>query len=95
LLLEDLLVEVDQTDAAAVASAYRRHARLVTDWRAVRAENIGFQKGVRGRRQRIVIAVLRRRCLSCLRSPTAHRRKSGCLGAQQARARPARVGHPA
>jgi hypothetical protein len=43
LLLEDLLVEVDQTDAAAVASAYRRHARLVTDWRAVQAENIRFQ----------------------------------------------------
>lgn len=43
LLLEDLLVEVDQTDAAAVASAYRRHARLVTDWRAVQTENIGFQ----------------------------------------------------
>lgn len=43
LLLEDLLVEVDQTDAAAIASAYRRHARLVTDWRAVQAETIGCQ----------------------------------------------------
>jgi hypothetical protein len=41
-LLEDLLVEVDQSDAAAVASAHRRHARLVTDWRAVQPESIAF-----------------------------------------------------
>jgi hypothetical protein len=43
LLLEDLLVEVDRDDAAAVASAHRRHARLVTDWCATQTESIGFQ----------------------------------------------------
>ena len=41
-LLEDLLFEVDRDDAAAVASAHRRHARLVTDWRAAQPDNIAF-----------------------------------------------------
>ena len=41
-LLQDLLFEVDRADAAAVASAHRRHARLVTDWRAVQPESIAL-----------------------------------------------------
>ena len=41
-LLQDLLFEVDRADAAAVASAHRRHARLVTDWRAVQPDSVAF-----------------------------------------------------
>jgi hypothetical protein len=42
MLLTSLLFEVDRDDAAAVASAHRRHARLVTDWRAVQPESIAL-----------------------------------------------------
>ncbi len=50
--------------SVAVASAHRRLARLVADWRSVQPDNFAFHEAVRNRR--------------CLPPPTARRLKSGC-----------------